>query len=562
LSPETLLRQFDVLADAPNGVQKLRELILQLAVRGKLVPQDPRDEPASVLLERIAAEKQRLVDEGRMGQSKPLPPIRDDEVPFEIPEGWRWGRFLDVASIASNLVDPIDYSDEPHIAPDSIEKGTGRLLPYRSVREDAVRSNKHRFLPGQILYSKIRPNLSKAVLIDFGGLCSADMYPVDAYISSAYLLKYILSSTFLSMAVRSDTRVAMPKINQAELSRVLVPVPPLAEQRRIVAKVDELMALCDKLGAQQQRRAEVRARLNRSALHHLTTASDDAALFAHWQRLRENFHLLYDTPETVAELRQTVRQLAVRGKLVPQDLSDEPASVLLERIATEKRRLCDEGKIARLKPLLPIREGEPPFVVPHGWKWVRLGSLIDPYRSLSYGVLVPGPDVDTGVPFVRVQDVSAQTRHARPRKSIDPAIEARYARTRLQGGEILISVVGSIGTVGIAPPEWAGANIARALCRFAPAAELNRDYLALVLRSPAAQSYFIGATRTLAQPTLNVAQLEITTIPLPPLPEQRRIVAKVDELMAFCDKLEARLTSAREKSAHLAASVAHHLTAA
>ena len=153
---------------------------------------------------------------------------------------------------------------------------------------------------------------------------------------------------------------------------LLIPLPPLPEQRRIVEKVDQLMALCDELEERQRRRVQKRDRLNRAALNHLTTAADDGELTHGWERLRENFELLYDAPETVTELRQAVLQLAVRGKLVPQDPSDEPASVLLERIEAEKKRLYAEGKIAKPKKLPPIQPEEAPFGVPEGWEWVRL----------------------------------------------------------------------------------------------------------------------------------------------------------------------------------------------
>ena len=238
---------FDLLYTTPETIAKLRQAVLQLAVQGRLLPQDKNDEPASVLLAKIKAEKERLVKEKKIRKSDPLPPIKADEVPYELPKGWEWARFVDVANIASNLVKPEAYLKHPHVAPDNIEKQTGKLLPCRTVQEDGVTSSKHLFCSGQIIYSKIRPNLSKATIVDFGGLCSADMYPIDPFISTRYLLHYMLSSTFLGMAVKNDTRVAMPKINQEELNRILVPVCPLVEQHRIVTKVDQLMALCDEL---------------------------------------------------------------------------------------------------------------------------------------------------------------------------------------------------------------------------------------------------------------------------------------------------------------------------
>jgi type I restriction enzyme S subunit len=225
----------------------LRKSILTLAVQGKLVPQDPNDEPAGELLECLVRE---LTPEQRRRQAAPLSPLPAEALQYEAPDSWTWARFRDVAIIASNLVKPDDFLDFTHLAPDNIEKGNGVLLPCRTVREDKVGSSNHRFYPGQIVYSKIRPNLAKVVVVDFDGLCSADMYPIDALIDALYLQRYMLSETFLVQAVKTDTRVAMPKINQMELNAIAVPVPPLAEQRRIVAKVDELMALVDALEIQ------------------------------------------------------------------------------------------------------------------------------------------------------------------------------------------------------------------------------------------------------------------------------------------------------------------------
>ena len=240
----------------------LKKSILQYAVQGKLVPQDPADEPASVLLERIRTEKEQLVKEGKIKRDKHESVIFrrdnsyyekvdgierciDDELPFEIPENWEWVRFFSIVEIATNLVSPERYFDYMHIAPDNIEKSTGTLLECRTVAQDKVSSPNHLFFKGQILYSKIRPLLRKAVIAPFDGLCSADMYPLKTPLNKEYLLRYILSDSFnAQVATAMSSRVKMPKINQVELSKVLIPVPPIQEQERIVNKIKELyMAL-------------------------------------------------------------------------------------------------------------------------------------------------------------------------------------------------------------------------------------------------------------------------------------------------------------------------------
>ena len=182
-------------------IYKLRQSILQDAIQGKLVPQNPNDEPASELLKKIKEEKEQLIKEGKLKREK-LNYNNINQVPYELPNTWQWCKFYEIANIASNLVSPDKYLDLPHIAPNNIEKGNGKLLQYNSVRADNVISCNHHFFAGQILYSKIRPNLSKLVIVDFEGLCSADMYPINSYIETSYLKLYMLSKIFLSYSTK------------------------------------------------------------------------------------------------------------------------------------------------------------------------------------------------------------------------------------------------------------------------------------------------------------------------------------------------------------------------
>jgi type I restriction enzyme S subunit len=243
------LAALPALTTRPDQIKHLRQTNLNHAVRGKLVPQDPSDEPAALLLERVRAECGRLVEAGVLNRPKPVAPVADSDQLFPLPTRWEFARFADVAAIQSNLVDPNQYPDMPHIAPDNIEGWTARLLPYGTIRDAGVFSAKHLFAAGAILYSKIRPNLAKVATVDFAGLCSADMYPIWPLINRAFLLNFMITSAFVAQAVSEDNRVAMPKINQTALSAIVIPVPPLDEQHRIAAKVDELMALCDALEA-------------------------------------------------------------------------------------------------------------------------------------------------------------------------------------------------------------------------------------------------------------------------------------------------------------------------
>ena len=300
--------------------------------------------------------------------------------------------------------------------------------------------------------------------------------------------------------------------------------PPLAEQHRIVARVEELMKLCDAMEQNGRLADEQHARLTSTLFDALATSESAHSLAENWQRVAEHFDLLLDRPEAIDDLERTILQLAVRGLLVVQDSSDERAPALRERIHSERAALFASGLAKREKPLKPVDESEYAFPLPDGWAWVRFDELVRADKPIAYGVLVPGPDISGGVPFVRLADLSLGRPAERPEKAISAAVDAQFGRTRLEGGEILLGVVGSIGKLGVAPDSWQGANIARAICRVVPSSLVDRHYVLTLLQSQFMKTRFVGDTRTLAQPTLNVGLIRDCPAPLPPVAEQQRIV--------------------------------------
>jgi len=598
------VQNLDLIATAPQGVKRLRELILELAVRGKLVPQDPNDKPASELLKRIQAEKARLVAEGKIKKDKSLPVIGEDEKPFELPVGWEWVRLGQVSDANTGHA----FKSSEYIGSGTFVlrvtniKPDGLLDLSDAKYIDPVQAVEHyssvQLAKGDVLLVMVGGSLGKIGVVNkecLPAVLNQNMWrmsrfgamPVEFLI---YGLK-LINSTQLKITHSTHGHLA-----QGEYLSKLFPLPPLPEQHRIVAKVDELMALCDRLESQQDDAASAHTTLVKTLLDTLTlqnhllghssaqrpdrsgrpvrsapvpgaghdqipiSPSQSANDFAaNWQRLAQHFDTLFTTEASIAALKQTLLQLAVMGKLVPQDPNDEPASELLKRIQAEKTRLVVEGKIKKDKPLPEIGEDEKPFELPVGWEWIRFNELTDPQSPISYGVLVPGPDEPSGIPFVRLGDLDIENPPEKPAKSISSEVDKQYERTRLHGGEILMGVVGSIGKLGIAPASWKGANIARAVCRINPVKPLNHRFIVRLLQSGFMQESFIGDTRTLAQPTLNVGLIREVLTPLPPLPEQHRIVAKVDELMALCDHLASRLKAAREISARYAATATEAL---
>ncbi|HEX4414827.1 MAG TPA: restriction endonuclease subunit S, partial [Lacipirellulaceae bacterium] len=362
------------------------------------------------------------------------------------------------------------------------------------------------------------------------------------------IVPYIVGcSHFIALAMKSFAKAindsapgtTFKEVSGKMLAAVPFPLPPLAEQQRIVAKVEELMSLCDVLETESAEGIAVHQALVEALLPTLaeSTRADDLAV--NWAWLKAHFDILFTTDASVDALKQTILELAVRGKLVPQHAGDEPAAIMLEAV---RKSGSDRG--AKQKSHSNIIDADKPFDLPTGWCWERFDNLIDPAFPIAYGVLVPGPDQPDGVPFVRIADLSVTDPSPLPEKAIDPAVDSQYPRTRLKGGEILMGVVGSIGKLGVAPASWAGANIARAICRIVPSTLLDKSYVLWLLQSKFMQDSFSGDTRTLAQPTLNIGLIRLAATPVPPVAEQRRIAAKLDELIALCEILRTRLVDA------------------
>ena len=558
MSPERLLEYFEHIIEAPEAAPRLRRFVLDLAVRGKLVERIPEDEPATELLKRIASAKDRSAGDAKIGKQEPVPAISLAEMPFEVPRHWAWLPLTEIGVLSGGMTPSknrpdfwggdINWFSPKDIKSDEIVDSELKITA-KGLKETALQL----FPPGCLFMVARSGILKRTFPVSINRIeatANQDLKILSPFVDG--LERYLqimfrgMTDFILSSLVKTGTTVQSLKYEEFELQ--LLPLPPLAEQHRIVAKVDELMALCDELEAARAQRETRRDRLVAATLHGVNNGDSnpepgERSNFEESARFYFN-HLsrLTTRPEHIHQLRQTILNLAVRGKLIPQDPEDEPIHTTLRRIIEHREKLVRTKK-ARHKRIHDCVDLARRDDLPESWAVERLGNLVDPENTISYGVLVPGNDVEHGIPFVRAQDLSLSSHPDRPNKTISVDIEKPYARTRLRGGEILLCVVGSIGKLGVVPPSWAGANIARAVARIRPVPDICRDYLLVVLRGQPVQTYFLEATRTLAQPTLNVGLIEQTPIPLPPLAEQHRIVAKVDELMALCDELESRLTA-------------------
>jgi type I restriction enzyme S subunit len=542
------------------GVKKLRELILELAVRGKLVPQDLNDEPASELLKKIEAEKAQLIKAGKIKKQKPLPLITEEEKPFELPEGWAYERI-------GNLVARLGSGSTPR-GGKSAYVDTG--IPFfrsQNIWNDGIKLDDVAYITEEIheqmSNTKVIPD---DVLLNITGasLGRSTIFPkelIEANVSQHVTIIRLIETgmnNFLHLGILSpliqklvwgrQVGMAIEGLSKKVLELFEFPVPPLKEQHRIVAKVDELMALCDQLETQTEASIDAHKTLVEVLLATLTDAKDTDELNDSWQRLSQHFDVLFTTQASIDQLKQTILQLAVMGKLVEQDPVDEPASKLLERIATEKHPLINDGKIKKQKQLPPITDEEKPFELPNGWEWVRLDPLFNiivdcPHSTAKFqesGFLC----LDTNsfkqgcLNENKFRYVSQET------------YEIRNSRLTPMPRDIVFAREGSVGE-SVVIPNGIECCLGQRVMLFRPSIRLNSEFLRLTISSQSALAKLLSMHKGIGAKHVNVSDMRSYPVCLPPTSEQHRIVTKVDELMAICDSLKERLNQAQTTQLNL-----------
>ncbi len=521
-----------LLAGAPNGIKKLRELILELAVRGKLVPQDPSDEPASELLKRIAEEKARLVAEGKIKNPKPLTRLKEEDQSDDLPEGWALSRLGEVVNICTGKLD-------------ANAAVPGGEYPFFTCSQTPSSIATYSFDTAAVLLAGNGDfNLKK-----FQGRFDAYQrtYVIEPVIWSLDFC-FISVSAEIERITENNRGSAIPYLKLGDITNPVIWMPPLAEQHRIVAKVDELMALCDRLETQQADTESAHAELVQALLGSLTQAADAGDFAASWQRLAEHFHTLFTTESSIDALKQTLLQLAVMGKLVPQDPNDEPADELLEKIASEIAQLYSEGKIRKPKSIDVVSTEDAAFEAPQGWKWLRLSRIT---RQLGDGLHgTPIYSKDGEYYFVNGNNLKEGKIAIKPEtKTVS---EAEYIKHKkpLDGQSILVSINGTIGNVAFYNSEKI--VLGKSACYLNLASGVSKDFVRLLIEGPGFMKYALKSATGTTIKNLGLKAMNDYPIALPPLAEQHRIVAKVDQLMALCDQLKTRLTQARQLNEQLA----------
>ena len=551
---DTFFANFGYLADAPNGVKKLREMILQLAVQGKLVPQDLNVEPASVLLAKIKAEKERLVKEKKIKKSDPLPTVCFDEIPYELPLNWIWVRFNEVFDVRDGTHDTPKYVQNgvPLVTSKNISSGKLELSNVQYISLDAHKkiSERSRVDRNDILFAMIG-SIGNPVIVDVKEEFSIKNVALFKYyslqLSNPKYLCYYLDHVAAKMREESAGGV-QSFVSLNYLRNYLFPLPPLAEQHRIVVKVDQLMKLCDELEARQQKKKQKLINLNNAALDRLLIAREPDDFTNAWYLLRDNFDYLYTAPETTIKLRQAILQLAVQGKLVPQDPNDEPASILLTNIKAEKERLVKEKKSRKTDTLPQISPSEAPFELPKGWEWIHLDEIS---INVHYGYTASADHNRKDVRLLRITDIQNGRVNwdGVPGCQIDDRNLPIYA---LKNNDLLIARTGgTIGKTFLVEGLEVCAVFASYLIRVIPSGFIVPRYLKQFTDSPLYWFQLYEKSMGTGQPNVNSVALRSLIFPLPSYAEQQRIVTKVNQLMKLCDELEAKLIKSQTKSEKL-----------
>ena len=521
-----LFTHFDRLMQSPQSVQRLRRFILDLAVRGKLVPQDPKDEPASELLKRIAKEKARLVKAGAIKRQRRLPSI--DKIPYSIPASWCWTRIREITSDRGQCVPEATFT---YIDVTSIDKEKGKVAGPKVLQANEAPSRARKVVQkGDVIYSCVRPYLLNVAVVE-------DDFDPKPISSTAFavlnghklvLPRYlwiVLRSPFMVSCVEENMRgQAYPAINDTDFSILPFPLPPLPEQRSLVAKVDQLMEVCDQLEAAQAERETRRTHLTATSLARLSASEPGEARFRERAAFAlDNFTPLTTRPEQVKALRRIILNLAVRGKLVPQDPEDEPVTTLLKR-----------QKIA-------IPSGEA-FKVPTSWAWVnvgmvakaRLGKMLDKaknkgtLRKYLRNINVRWLDFDlTDLLEMRFEDSELQ-------------------EFSLQSGDVMVCEGGEPGRAAVWDGRESDIYFQKAIHRIRFLDIVAGEYFVRALQASVDDGRLVEYFTGTGIKHFTGKALNSYLFPLPPLAEQRRIVTKVDKLMGLCDRLEGSLEAGDE----------------
>ncbi len=490
--------------------QELKSSILQLAIQGKLVEQRPEEGTGEELYQQIQAEKKRLIQEGKIKKEKLLPEIAEDEVPFEIPEGWKWVRLGDVASVLGGKRIPAgrtlttENTGYKYIRVSDMKNGSVSIDSLLYVPSDIYPSISRYIINKEDVYITVAGTIGRVgkipQQIDGSNLTENADRLVFQFLDQDWLIRCLESQLIQQQIIDATTKVGQPKLAIKRIQELLLPLPPVAEQKRIVAKIEELLLYLDRYEKA-------------------------------WNRLAD-FNRRFP-----ADMQKSILQMAIQGKLVEQRPEEGTGEELYRQIQAEKQALIKAGKIKKEKPLPEIAEDEVPFEIPEGWKWVRLGDV----ASVLGGKRIPAGRTltteNTGYKYIRVSDMKNGSVSIDSLLYVPSDIYPSISRYIINKEDVYITVAGTIGRVGKIPQQIDGSNLTenadRLVFQF-----LDQDWLIRCLESQLIQQQIIDATTKVGQPKLAIKRIQELLLPLPPVAEQKRIVARLEEILPLCERLK------------------------
>jgi type I restriction enzyme S subunit len=550
-----VLENFDTIFRNEKSLESLNKIILDLAIRGKLVEQNPEDEPVSELLKRIKEEKERLIKEKVIKKEKELLKIEEDEIPFEIPESWEWVRLGEIGIWGSGatpsrskleyyqngdipwlktgeLNDSYIYNSEEKITKLALEKTSLRLCKAKDVLIAMYGAT-----IGKLGILEIEATTNQAC-------CACTVYQGIYY---KFLFYFLMArrESFKSQGAGG----AQPNISKEKIINSLFTLPSLAEQKRIVEKVERLQGLIKNLKEVYLLNEESRLNLKKSLLAEIEKSNSDKELLKNLELVFSNFDKVIRSKEDIKDIRNLILSLAIKGKLVEQNSEDEPASELLTRIKEEKERLIKEKVIKKEKELPKIEKDEIPFEIPKSWEWVRLGEILN---LLTDGAHKTPKYVENGVPFLSVKNMSNGKLNFDDVKYITQEEHIELSkRCNVEYGDLLLTKVGTTG-IPVIVDTYREFNIfvSVALLKFNKNC-IDVKFLRLLLQSPFVYNQSQENTKGVGNKNWVLKDISNTKIILPPLAEQQRIVERVEKLMSICDMLEEKIVESERVSEKL-----------
>lgn len=552
-----LLDYFHEAVTTIEDVEKLKKLILQLAVHGKIVEQDVSDEPASELLKKIEKEKELLIQEKKIKRLKPLSSVSLKEISCEIPNNWEWVRL-------GNCIMTVIGGGTP--SKNNSEYWNGEI-PWASVKDlkDEMYLNKtidritrkgldnssSNVVPKNNIIISTRMGLGKIQINVIDVAINQDLKAI--FLPKGMSMKYFYYF-YKSLSIMGSG-MTVKGIRQEELLNIPFPLPPLNEQYKIVEKIEELFKQCDQLSMQIAKKQVKSESLNKSIFMRVQDHTNPLQL----RDLRfaiSNIDYLCNNKASIGQLRDSLLCLAIQGKLVEQDPTDEPASVLLEKIKEEKDKLVKEKKIKKEKPFPQITDEEKPLELPNQWEWIRLGNIAFVTKLAGFEYTKYINLSETGeVPVIRAQNVRKGYLDLTNLMYINKDTSLQLERSALTKKALLMTFIGAgIGDVSLFEGETRfhlAPNVAKIELYNNLDVKILEEFLLYFLLSPTGRQEIFKHLKATAQPSLSMTTIRDAFIPVPPLNEQKRIVEKVNQLLALCDELEQVVERSKQESEKL-----------